>query len=189
MDVLTAIHGRRSIRKYLADPVPRTIIEDLLWAAVQAPSPPASGEAPWSLLVVEGAARLDAFGERALQFARAHTDAKWPHRRGFRVFWGAPTLILISAQHGNAEALFDCCRAGQNLLLAAHAKGLGACWLGAPIPWLSSGEAREEIGIERDYDPAVAIVLGYPAEAPAGQPRPRPHVRWFGTGKGDQPLK
>lgn len=185
MDVLTAIHSRRSIRNYLPDPVPRAVIEDLAWAAIQAPSPPASGEAPWSILVVEGAARLDTFGERAMQFARTHTDAKWPHRPGFRVFWGAPALILISAQHGNAEAFFDCCRAGQNLLLAAHAKGLGACWLGAPIPWLSSSEAREEIGLEKGYDPAVAIVVGFPAEAPTGQPRPRPHVRWFGKDKED----
>lgn len=189
MDVLTAIHSRRSIRKYLADPVPKALIEDLIWAAVQAPSPPASGEAPWSVLVIEGAARLDSYGERAMQFARAHTDAKWPHKPGFRVFWGAPAMILIAARHGNAEALFDCCRAGQNLLLAAHAKGLGACWLGAPIPWLSSAEAREEIGMEKGYDPAVAIILGIPAEAPAGQPRPRPPIRWFGTDKCDQPLK
>jgi nitroreductase len=179
MDVLTAIHGRRSIRKYLPDPVAREAIADLLWAAVQAPTPPVSGEVPWSLLVIEGVDRLERYGERAAEFARQHTDAKWPHKPGFKVFWGAPVLILISARRDNAESLLDCCRAGQNLLLAAHAQGLGTCWLGAPMPWLASAEVREEIGIEKGYDPAVAIVLGYPDETPLGQPRPKPSIRWF----------
>jgi nitroreductase len=179
MDVLTAIHGRRSIRRYLPDPVPRHVIEDILWAAVQAPTPPASGETPWSILVIEGVALLDDFGQRATQFARDHTDAKWPHKSGFKVFWDAPTLVLISAQCGNAEALLDCCRAGQNLLLAAHAKGLGSCWLGAPIPWLSSDQVKGEIGIEPAFEPAAAIVLGIPAEMPAGRPRPKPDIGWF----------
>ena len=179
MDVLTAIHGRRSIRKYRPDPVPREIIADVLWAAVQAPTPPVSGELPWSILVIEGVERLDSLGERAADFARRYTDAKWPHKAGFKVFWGAPVLLLISAQRDNREAAFDCCRAGQNLLLAAHAKGLGACWLGAPIPFLSSAEAQEELGFERGFDPAVAISVGYPDETPAGQPRPRPPIRWM----------
>lgn len=179
MDMLTAIHSRRSIRQYLPDPVPRAVIEDLLWAAVQAPTPPASGETPWSILVIEGTARLEAFGERAIEFARANTDAQWPHKAGFKVFWGAPVLILISAESGNAEAVFDCCRAGQNLLLAAHAKGLGACWLGAPIPWLATPEVKAEIGIDAGFQPAVAIVCGFAAETPAGRPRPRPDITWF----------
>lgn len=178
MDVLAAIHSRRSIRKYLPDPVPRDVIEDILWAAVQAPTPPVSGETPWSILVIEGVAVLDNFGQRAMQFAREHTDAKWPHMSGFKVFWDAPALILISAQHDNAEAMLDCCRAGQNLLLAAHAKGLGTCWLGAPIPWLSTPEVKEEIGIDRGFEPAVAIACGFAAEAPVGRPRLRPHIHW-----------
>ena len=60
MDVIDAIHGRRSIRAYGPEPVDRALIADLLWAAVQAPTPPVSGDAPWALCVVEGVDRLAA---------------------------------------------------------------------------------------------------------------------------------
>ena len=173
MDVVTAIHTRRSIRKYRADPVPVEIIEEVIWAAVQAPLPPVSGDAPWAISVVEGVDRLSRYGERAMRFARDHTQAKWPQMPGFKVFWDAPVLILISAQEGNSETPFDCCRAGQNLLLAAHAKGLGSCWLGSPIPWLTSEGVSQELGLPKGYDVVVAIVLGFPAETPAGHPRSR----------------
>ena len=58
MDVTEAIHGRRSIRAYRAQPVEQTLIEDLTWAAVQAPTPPVSGDTPWAFCVIEGADRL-----------------------------------------------------------------------------------------------------------------------------------
>ena len=182
MDVIDAIHGRRSIRAYRPEPVDRALIADLLWAAVQAPTPPVSGDAPWALCVVEGVDRLAALGARALQHAREHQPKdrpwSWTERPGFKVFWDAPVLVLICARAGNPETPFDCCRAGQNLMLAAHAKGLGSCWLGAPMPWLHSAGVAEELGLPRGHEAIVAVVLGHPAENPAGNPRPRPHIVW-----------
>jgi len=61
MDVLEAIHSRRSIRKYRPDAIDRTLIEELLYAAVQAPTPPASSTTPWALCVIEGVERLARF--------------------------------------------------------------------------------------------------------------------------------
>ena len=182
MDVIDAIHGRRSIRAYRPQPVSRALIADLLWAAVQAPTPPVSGDAPWALCVVEGVDRLAALGARALQHAREHQPKdrpwSWTERPGFKVFWDAPVLVLICARAGNPETPFDCCRAGQNLMLAAHAKGLGSCWLGAPMPWLHSAGVAEELGLPRGFEAVVAVVLGHPAESPAGNPRPRPQIVW-----------
>ena len=182
MDVIDAIHGRRSIRAYRHDPISRALIAELLWAAVQAPTPPVSGDAPWALCVVEGVDRLAALGARALQYAREHQPQdrpwRWTESPGFTVFWGAPVLVLICAQAGNPEAPFDCCRAGQNLMLAAHAKGLGSCWVGAPMPWLHSAGVAAELGLPRGYEVVVAVVLGHAAESPAGNPRPQPHIVW-----------
>lgn len=182
MNAIEAIHGRRSIRAYRPEPVDRSTVEDLLWAAVQAPTPPASGDAPWALCVIEGRERLALYGARALEWARVHrpSAAAWPwtERPGFQVFWGAPLLVLLCARAGNPETPLDCCRAGQNLLLAAHARGLGSCWVGAPLPWLRSPGVAEELGLPPGHDPAVAIVLGQPAESPPGQPRPRPAILW-----------
>ncbi len=182
MDVINAIHTRRSVRAYRPDPVDRELIRDLLWAAVQAPSPPVSGDTPWSIAVVEGVERIADYGVRAMEFAREHQPPgrpwTWTEKPGFKVFWDAPVLALISAKSGNSETPYDCCRAGQNLMLAVHARGLGSCWVGAPMPWLKSPGVGAELGLPSGFDPVVAIVLGYPAETPVGNPRPRPAIIW-----------
>lgn len=182
MDVFEAVHGRRSIRRYRPDPVPRALVEELLHAAVQAPTPPVSGDSPWALCVVEGVARLASYGERAKQYAFEHQPAPhawaWSERPDFKVFWDAPCLVLFCARKGNPETPFDCCRAAQNLLLAAHARSLGSCWVGAPLPWLASPGVAADLGLPAGFDPVVAVVLGYPAEQPTGSPRAVPEIRW-----------
>ena len=182
MDTIEAIHTRRSIRAYRPEPVPRALIEDVLWAAAQAPTPPISGDVPWAFCVVEGVERLAGYGQRALRHVRDHPGEgpreTWPDRPGFKVFWDAPALVLICGRQGNPEARLDCCRAGQNLLLAAHARGLGSCWVGAPLPWLHSAGVADELGLPPGFKPVVAVVLGQPLETPAGNPRLHPPIYW-----------
>lgn len=76
----------------------------------------------------------------------------------------------------------DCCRAGLLLALSAHARGLGACWVGAPMLWLRTPEAKAELGIPADLTPVTAICLGYAAAAPAPRERGRPAVIWSDQG-------
>jgi len=190
MNVIEAIHGRRSIRSYRPDPIDRAVLEDIVWAAAQAPTPPVSGDMPWDFCVFEGIDRIDDYGVRAKRYAKEHQPPgrpwTWADRPDFRVFWGAPALLLICSSSKNPEALFDCCRAGQNVLLAAHHHGLGSCWVGAPMPWLQSQGVVQELGLPEGSEPAVAIVLGYAAESPKGNPRPRPLLVW--RGGADSPL-
>lgn len=182
MDIFEAIHARRSIRKYRPDPIDRALIEELLHAAVQAPTPPVSGDAPWALCVLEGVERLAGYGARAKQYALDHPPPgqpwTWPERAGFKVFWDAPVLVLICARDGNPETPFDCCRAAQNFMLAAHGRGLGTCWVGAPMPWLHSPGVPEELGLPGGFDPVVALIAGVPDERPPGSPRPPPAIYW-----------
>jgi nitroreductase len=188
MDVIEAIHGRRSIRAYRSEPVARALIEEIVWAAVQAPTPPVSGEMPWAVCVIEGMDRLAAYGDRAKQYAREHQQDRrcwtWPDRPDFKVFWNAPVAVLICGRNDNSEAPFDCCRAGQNLLLAAHAMGLGACWVGAPLPWLNSPGVAKEFGMPAGFECIVAVILGYSAEMPSGNPRARPVIQWASSSVG-----
>ena len=182
VDVIEAIHSRRSIRKYRPDAVDRALMVELLYAAVQAPSPPVSGTTPWALCVFEGVERLARYGARAKEYARAHQPGgrpwTWTERPDFKVFWDAPALVLFCAREGNEETPFDCCRAAQNFMLAAHARSLGTCWVGAPLPWLHSPGVAEELGVPAGFDPVVAIAVGHPAEKPLGSPRPKPTVFW-----------
>jgi hypothetical protein len=182
MDLVEAIHGRRSIRSYRPDPVDRHLIEAVILDAVQVPVPPVSGDTPWAFCVIEGVARLAGYGARAMQYAREHQPAgrpwTWVDRPGFEVFWNAPALVLICARSGNPETPFDCCRAGQNLMLSAHARGLGSCWIGAPMPWLLSPGIARELGLPAGFEVSVAMLLGYPSERPAGNPRSSPVITW-----------
>lgn len=182
MDVFEAIHSRRSIRKYRPDPVDRAALQSLLFAAVQAPTPPVSGATPWALCVIEGRDRLAGYGARAKQFARDQAPeagpSTWAERPDFEVFWGAPAVVLFCARSGNPETPFDCCRAAQNFMLAAHARALGTCWVGAPLPWLHSPGVAQELGLPPGFEPVAAIAVGHPAEQPSGNPRPAPAITW-----------
>ena len=164
MDVIEAIHSWRSIRSFRAEALARAEVENLLLDAVQ----------------VEYIKRL---GEQAIDFARANrptgeTGWSWLDRPGFKVFWDAPIAVIISAEVGKPSAVFDCHRAGQNLALAAHACGLGSCWLGAPLPWLQSAGTAVSLGVKSGFEPAVVIALGHPVELPEPKSRPRPEISW-----------
>jgi nitroreductase len=175
MDVIEAIHSRRSIRAYTAQPVERDLIEDLIWDAAQAP-PPFSGQVPWTFNVILGAARIARYGELAKQYARDHRPEGaapfWADREDFKVFWDAPAVVVISG------GMADCCRAGQVLILSAHARGLGACWVGAPMQWLETPAAKTEVGIPDELTPSSVICLGHAASIPAAPGRGRPTVIW-----------
>jgi nitroreductase len=173
MDVLDAIHTRRSVRSYLSRRVEPKLIEEIIWDAAQAP-PPFSGQMPWTLNVIHGADRIAVYGDEALKYARDnHPDEpgwEWTERPGFQVFWGAPAVIIIS---GRVE---DCCRAGQNFMLSSHARGLGTCWVGSPMLWLGTASAKTKLKIPNELTPACAFCLGCPAVIPEALPRERPAI-------------
>lgn len=174
MDTIEAIRTRRSIRSYQSRPLERDLIECVILDAAQAP-PPFSGQVPWTFHVVAGVERIAAYGARAMQYARDHRlpgTAPWLDRPDFRFFWDAPVFIVIS---GPSE---DCARAGQNLMLSAHARGLGTCWVGAPMSWLRTPEAKTELGIPENMTPAAVLCLGYPQSTPAATPRAKPPIVW-----------
>jgi nitroreductase len=174
MDVIEAIHTRRAVRSYEVRAVERALIESIVADAAQAP-PPFSGQVPWTFHVIQGAERIAGYGGQAMQHAREHQPgASWVARPGFKIFWDAPVLIIIS---GPAE---DCARAGQNLMLSAHARGLGTCWVGSPLPWLRTPEVKAELGIAEHLVPGAALCLGYAAVIPEAAPRAAAPVVWVG---------
>lgn len=115
---------------------------------------------------------------RVLQGMKAHTKEK-----GSDVFHNAPVLILILGHTGSSTWLEDCSAATQNLSLAAHAMGLGSCWIGFTekfLPLFGSRELKKKLGIEGDWALATACVLGYPAtDYDSTVERDNPEVLWF----------
>ena len=175
MDVIAAIHGRRSVRSYERRPVERELIESVIVDAAQAP-PPFRGQNPLAFNVLQGVERIAAYGTRAMDYARDHRPDgpgwDWIERPGFKIFWDAPVVIIISGPVG------DCNRAGQNLMLSAHARGLATCWVGSPMLWLSAPEIRAELRIPSELTPVAVLCLGYAASVPDPVSRARPRIVW-----------
>lgn len=175
MDTIEAIHGRRSVRSYDSRAVDRDLIASVISDAAQAP-PPFRGSNPVAFNVIEGVERIAAYGDRAMDHAHRHRPGEghwdWLDRPGFKIFWDAPALVIISGPLG------DCHRAGQNLMLSAHARGLATCWVGSPMLWLGTPEVRAELGIPAELTPVAVLCLGYPAAVPDVVPRQPPRIIW-----------
>ncbi|HJV91595.1 MAG TPA: nitroreductase [Holophagaceae bacterium] len=185
MNVLEAIRGRRSIRAYGPEPVDEGRVRELLDAAIHAPS--AMNRQPWAFVVIQDPALLKSISDRAKAHALAHLDPRAPH--GFRetlsspdtnLFYDAGTLILICASAEGGFAPGDCCLAAQNLMLAAHALGLGTCPIGLALGWLGLPESKRELGIPAGYAPVLPLIVGHPREHPPLPQRHPPEVlRWI----------
>lgn len=151
MEAFEAIHGRRSIRRYTNQPVPEDAIEALLRAAMAAPS--AGDERPWQFVVITERAILDAI-------PRFHEYSQMLRE--------APVAIVICGdtdlEKYKGYWVQDCSAATQNLLLAAHAEGLGAVWLGVHPIEDRVAKTQELLGLPSHVIPLAVVALGCPAE-------------------------
>ncbi|NLG85338.1 MAG: nitroreductase family protein [Firmicutes bacterium] len=149
---MDAVWRRRSIRKYLPDPIPEEVVIDLLRAAMSAPS--AGNEQPWQFVVIRERRLLD-------EVPRFHAHAQMIRE--------APLAILVcgEAEKAKFEGAYwvqDCAAATENILIAATAKGLGSVWLGV-YPVAERMEAlRRLLGIPEEIVPFALIPIGRPAE-------------------------
>lgn len=160
METLQAIKTRRSIRKFLDKPVPSDIVREILEAAMFAPS--AGNEQPWQFIVFDDRKFLD-------EVPRICATASMCRQ--------APLAILVCADSSLEKYpgfwVEDCSAATENLLLAAHALGLGAVWTGI-YPLKDRVEAfRRRLSLPEEITPFALVALGYPNEAPAAPRRYR----------------
>ncbi len=181
MDLMEALRTRRAIREFTTEPVGDDVIEALIAAAILAPS--SVNLQPWRFAVVRDGKRLHELGAKAKSFAAAHLSPASPlHAHAvdptFEIFHGAAALIVICAVNDEAQSAEDCCQAGENLMLAAHARGLGACWIGLSRPWLNDAAVKTELGIPASWRPVAPIILGHRKTLPPPTPREKPTILW-----------
>ena len=151
MDAMEALLTRRSVRSYLEGPVDEALIERMLQAAMAAPS--AGNQQPWQFVVVDD--------RRILQeIPKFHEYAK--------MLLEAPLAIIVCSD-GGQEGLGrywpqDCAAATENLLLAAHALGLGAVWLGIYPEEDRIQKLSQLLGLPRGVTPFCVVSVGRPAK-------------------------
>ena len=98
----------------------------------------------------------------------------------FDIFYHAPVLVVIAAASNSPWAVEDCSLAAENLMLVAHAAGLGTCWIGFSQAWLGTAEGKELLKIPADYFPVAPIIVGHPKSVPPPVPRKEPNILWVG---------
>ncbi len=153
VEIIDLLRARRSIRAYEDRPVEHELLQQLLVAAMAAPS--ACNSQPWEFVVVTQPEILDRLRSKLL-FAR----------------YNAPAAIAVcgnpSIAHNSVSRKFywvqDCSAATQNILVAAAGLGLGAVWIGVyPLPSVIK-PVREILALPEEVTPLALVYVGYPAE-------------------------
>ncbi|HJS20955.1 MAG TPA: nitroreductase [Anaerolineales bacterium] len=175
MDVFEAIHQRHSIKMVKQDAVPRQLIEKLLDAAVQAPNH--YRVRPWRFVVLTGEGRTRLGDVMAASTARHHPEFPPEALEKCRATpLQAPLVIAVGVEKPTETKVLEieniCAAAAatQNLLLAAHAMGLGAKWRTGE--WARDVMVKGFLGFETDQHIIGFIYIGYPEFTAEFLPRP-----------------
>ncbi len=186
--VIEAIKKRRAIRSYEARPVPRDILKLILDAANEAPS--AMNSQPWRFVVVEDASAKKKLLAAALPQAKKITEqvkdvdperyeaikkryAELPDP----VYYSAPAVVFVIG--AGRYAAHSCPLACENMMLAAHALGLGSCWVGFGAMATADAEVRALLELGEDESVFGPILIGYPKGEAQRPPKKEAKVKWI----------
>ena len=184
MELFQAIRGRRTVRRFLNRPVEKELIERILEAATWAPS--AHNAQPWRFYVITDpdvkrrlAEEMAGAWERDLEADGVPSEERRSlTSESVKRITGAPVAVLACMTMRDMDrypdekrmmaertmAVQSVAAAVQNMLLAAHGLGLGACWMCAPL--FCPDVVRRALGMPEDVEPQALILVGYPAEKP-----------------------
>ena len=175
MEVFDAMHSRHSIGKVKADELPRETIQKLLDAGNQAPNH--HRVRPWRFFVLTGEAR-NRLGDAMTASLRDREPASKPEQleKTRALPLRAPLIIAVGVDAPTEERIIEienvCAAAAacQNILLAAHALGLGAIWRTGV--WARDAKVKEFFGLAPERDLIAFIYLGIPDGEPKINERP-----------------
>lgn len=171
---LQVFHQRRSVREFTPKPISDETLRLLLECATRAPT--GGNLQPWEFVIVRDpdvkAALVNA------TYTGYSDDAREPQT------WigQAPVVVVVCVnplatlarygESGTEVALMDCAAATENLLLAASALDVGACWVAGFRPQ----EVKEALGLPQGVRPLALVPIGKPAQCP--DPKPRLPLRY-----------
>lgn len=170
--VIECLETRRSIRAFHTDIMPvDELIEKIAQAGTYAPT--GRGMQSPRIVAVTNKAVRDQLSQLNAQVLGTETDP----------FYGAPVVLVVLADRSRPTYLYDGSLVMGNLLTAAHAMGLGACWIHRAKEVFDSPEGKNLLrqwGIEGDYEGIGHCVIGYPLDhsTPAPKPRKKDYIIW-----------
>ncbi len=153
-EVLKNLTERRSCRSYKNDPIPEDILNQILEAGTWA----ATGMGRQSPVMIAVTDRATRDQLSRMNAAVMGTDSD--------PFYGAPVVIVVLADRSVPTYLYDGSLVMGNLMNAAHALGIGSCWIHRAKEEFNSDEGKallKKLGIEGDYEGIGHCILGYEA--------------------------
>ena len=171
MDAMQAMLTRKSVKKYKPQPVEKELIDKIIEAGLNAPSG-LNKQSPIILAVTntelrDELSRLNAGDD---PFFRADP------------FYGAPCVLVVLADKSVPTRVYDGSLVMENMLLAAHALGLGACWIHRARETFERPEGKailKKLGIEGEYEGIGNCIVGYADINPEKKPRKENRVYYI----------
>ena len=164
-DILEVLKKRRSVRRYKPDPVPETLLEEIVEAGLYAPT---------------GMNRQDAvilkITDPAVVRELGLINGKLMGREGLDGFYGAPAVLCVLSKKDTPTAVFDGCSVLSNMMNEAASLCLGSCWIHRGKEQFETEEGKKilkQAGIDsREYMGVDSLIVGYPdGEIPEAGPR------------------
>lgn len=189
IDLHAFLRTRRSIRRFKPDPIPDSVIREILHTATFAPS--AHNRQPWRFVVLtDTPSRIRFAADMMAAFQQSLNEDNLPQdeiqkrlTRSQERLSSAPVVILLCVDMTEMEQYIDqrrktaehliatqsAANAGMQLLLAAHAEGLGGVWVCSPV--FAQGVVKNALTLPSAWEPQAMFLLGYPLEIPAVRER------------------
>jgi nitroreductase len=164
-EALKVIKNRRSARSFGPAQITDEELKAVLEAGLHAPS--ARNRQSWFFTILQNAQLIERVNGWIIEEAhfvkdeKAQEIASTPNAAIFR---RAPTVILVSGEAADPQSRDDCACAGQNMMLACEALGLGSCWI-SYVAFLANRdtlrEYRAQLSIPSGYLPYFGLTIGY----------------------------
>ncbi|PWR74240.1 nitroreductase family protein [Methanospirillum lacunae] len=184
---LDLIMTRRSIRKFKSDKIPDEVITQIIKAGTYAPS--ALALQPWAFIVIQN---MD-FMQKVSDYCKpimislmkdAHDGMSDEFREllsseGYSIYYHAPLMVMVIGKSSSRFREIDCSLCAENMMLAAHALGIGSCWIGSTEVAYDNPEIMAGFRIPEGYSPVGTIVFGYPDEKPDAHDKKPALITWI----------
>ncbi|TQS79913.1 MAG: diguanylate cyclase [Methanomassiliicoccales archaeon Mx-03] len=162
-ELIDFIENRRSVRSYKPDMIPDDIIGKIIEAGTYAAT--GMGKQSPIIIAVKDKSTRDRLSKLNAEILGADIDP----------FYGAPVVLIVLADRSIPTHVYDGSLVMGNLMLAAHALGIGSCWIHRAKEEFERPEGKEileELGIEDDYEGIGHCILGFvEGEYPDAKPR------------------
>lgn len=170
--MIELIKSRTSVKKYLDKPVPQELIEKIVEAGTFAPT----GRNHQSPIII-------AITNKEIRDKLAKLNAEIMSLKDFDPFYNAPVVLVVLANKDYPTYIYDGSLVMENMLLASHSLGLGACWIHRAKEEFNTELGKEilsMLNISGNYEGIGHCIVGYPdGEAPKPKPRKDNYVYYL----------